>query len=427
MVIVGAGLTGLWTAHSLTRTDPSLRIAVVEAAQVGYGASGRNGGWCSAIPPVDLRRVAEDHGIAAAVVFEAALRSSVAEVGERAREEGIDCGFHRGGYLHLARTPAQLDRLGGLLAAERSLGLAADDEMLDAASAAQRARVTGTLGARFTPHCAVLNPGRLVRGLAAACERAGVTIFERSPARRVEPGGVRTDGGRVDAPVVIRATEAYTSRLPGNRRTLAPIYSLMIATEPLTDDVWAEIGWSGREAINDARRLIIYAQRTDDGRIAFGGRGAPYHWGSRIADRFDHDVAVHHQLVSSLHELFPATAGAAITHRWGGPLGVPRDWHPSVGFDRGTGFGWAGGYVGDGVTASNLAGRTLAALVTGASDPLTALPWVGHRSRAWEPEPLRWLAIRGALVLTRSADDFEARTGRAAKWRSALLDRLTGG
>ena len=227
------------------------------------------------------------------------------------------------------------------------------------------------------------------------------------------PGTVGTAGGRIRAERVVLATEGYGAALPGRARTVAPVYSLMIATEPLPSRVWDEIGWDGRETLADGRHLIIYAQRTADDRIAFGGRGAPYHFASRIRDEFDRDRRVFADLRAVLTELFPAVASARITHEWGGPLGVPRDWYSSVGFDARTGVGWAGGYVGDGVSTTNLAGRTLADLLLGRESELTALPWVNHRSPAWEPEPLRWLGINAGLRLPTGADRHEERTGRA--------------
>ncbi|MCH7586130.1 MAG: FAD-dependent oxidoreductase, partial [Acidobacteria bacterium] len=195
-------------------------------------------------------------------------------------------------------------------------------------------------------------------------------------------------------------------------RTLAPLYSLMVATEPLGDDLWAEIGLAQRQTFADDRHLVVYGQRTADGRIAFGGRGAPYGFGSRIDPAIEQRSRVHDRIVATLIELLPMLSNVAITHRWGGVLGVPRDWFPSVGFDRPSGIGWAGGYVGEGVAASNLAGRTLAELITDTDSPRVDLPWVGHRSRNWEPEPLRWLAINGALRVMGMADRTEARWGR---------------
>jgi glycine/D-amino acid oxidase-like deaminating enzyme len=230
----------------------------------------------------------------------------------------------------------------------------------------------------------------------------------------------------VRADIVVRATEGYTPELAGVTRRLIPIYSFIIATDPLPPSFWADVGWRNRETISDGRHLIIYAQRTADDRIAFGGRGAPYHFGSRTSSGFDRDPAVFDELERVLHELFPGTRDVRITHRWGGPLGVPRDWYPSVGINRATGLAWAGGYVGDGVTATNLAGRTLADLILQRETPRTELAWVDHHSRDWEPEPLRWLGVNAGLRLSAAADRRESRAGRRAVRYERALAMLTG-
>jgi glycine/D-amino acid oxidase-like deaminating enzyme len=229
----------------------------------------------------------------------------------------------------------------------------------------------------------------------------------------------------VQAPTVVRATEGYTAQLPGSRRALAPVYSLMIATEPLPDEVWDRIGLRNRETFSDHRHLIIYGQRTADGRLAFGGRGAPYHYASRIRPEFDRAPGVFVALEHTLRELFPVLDGYAVTHRWGGALGIARDWHASVGLDRATGLGWAGGYVGDGVSTANLAGRTLADLITGQDTELTRLPWVGHHSRRWEPEPLRWLGANAGLHAMTWADHAENRRGTPSRL-AGLVEMMMG-
>jgi glycine/D-amino acid oxidase-like deaminating enzyme len=223
----------------------------------------------------------------------------------------------------------------------------------------------------------------------------------------------------------VRATEGYTRDLVGHRRTLVPLYSLMVATEPLSADVWDDIGLRGRETFADDRRMVIYGQRTTDDRIAFGGRGAPYRYGSGIDAATEASSGVHERIVATLRDLLPALGDAHITHRWGGVLGVPRDWRPSVGLDRSSGVAWAGGYVGEGVAATNLAGRTLADLIVGNDSELVSLPWVGHRSPRWEPEPLRWTAINGALRVAALVDDDEQRTQRTSRLAS-VLDRIVG-
>jgi glycine/D-amino acid oxidase-like deaminating enzyme len=424
--IVGAGYTGLWAALYLSTLDPGRRVVVLERETAGFGASGRNGGWCSALFPVPLDRLAARWGADPAVALYRELQRTVDDVGRAAAAEGIDCHYAKGGTVTLARSPAQLLRAEEEVAEARRWGFGPEDvRLLDAAEAADRVGATGVLGAGYTPHCAALHPARLVRGLAEAVERRGAVVYERTPARRIGAGGVETPYGRVRAPHVLRATEGYTAGLPGQRRDVAPVYSLMLATEPLPAEVWDEVGLRRRETFSDHRHLIVYGQRTADDRLAFGGRGAPYHLGSRVRPRYDREPAVFADLRAALVELFPAVRAAAVTHTWGGPLGVTRDWTPSVGLDRASGLGWAGGYVGDGVAAAHLAGRTLADLVLGRDTDRVRLPWVGHRSPRWEPEPLRWLGVNAGLQVMRAADAREARTGRPSR-PAAAVNRLIG-
>ena len=427
VVIVGAGYTGLWTAYYLAKADPSLRVVVLEAETAGFGASGRNGGWASALFPTSLSKVAASSSREAAVSLSEAMFDTVDEVGRVAEAEGIDCHFRKGGTVALIRTPVQLERAKAEIEDHRSWGFGPEHfSLLSAEEAHARLGATDVLGATYSPHCASIHPARLVRGLALAVERHGVTIHEGTRVTAIEPGVVRTEHGEVRAPRIVRATEAWTSQLPGYEREIAPVYSLVLATEPLPHEVWKEIGLREGETFNDHRHLIIYGQRTSDDRFVFGGRGAPYHLGSRIKPEFDREPAVFDELWRVLRELFPAVGAYAVTHTWGGPLGIPRDWYPSVGLDPGTGIGWGGGYVGDGVASSNLAGRTLADLVRGESTERTALPWVNRRSPKWEPEPLRWLGVNLGLRVMGSADGVEERTGRSAR-RAEILAPLVGG
>ena len=426
VAIVGAGFTGLWTAYALLRQQPGLRVVVLEREVAGFGASGRNGGWCSDLFPVAWERLERECGRAAATAMHRAMADGISDVAATLEREDIDADMLRGGQVSVARTPLQEAEL----RAEVARSQERDDAdlaltWLDPSAVADRVRVSDCRGATYTPNCARIHPGKLVRGLARAVERAGGRIVEQTEVREVRPHRAITAAGTVRARFVVRATEAYTVTLRGERRALLPLYSLMIATEPLPESVWREVGWSGGETLNDGRHLLIYAQRTADGRVAFGGRGAPYHFGSRIAADFDRDATVFHALEDALHNLIPQTRGAAVTHRWGGPIGVARDWHPSVGVDRASGVAWAGGYVGDGVTAANVAGRTIADLILGNDTALVRLPWVQHHQRRWEPEPLRWLGVNLAVRAMRDADDLERRTGRRS-WRARAVTRLQG-
>jgi len=423
VVVVGAGLTGLWTAYYLSERDPSLSILVVEREIAGFGASGRNGGWCSALLPTSPEAIAADHGEPAARAMRAAMRATVTEVGEVAAREGIDCDFAPGGTVTLARSAPQLAR--ARAEAESAARWGDDVALLDADAARDVIRATGVRGAGYTPHCARLQPAKLVRGLARVVEARGIRIVEGTRAVEITPHRVMTDHFTVRARHVVRATEAWTGELPASRRAVVPVYSIMIATEPLPAAFWDAVGLARFETFADHRHLIIYGQRTADDRIAFGGRGAPYHWGSTIDPAFDRVPRVFSALRRTLVELFPAARDAAITHAWGGPLGIARDWHASVGLDAATGLAWAGGYVGDGLSTTNLAGRTLADLITGTGSELTGLPWVGHRSPRWEPEPLRWLGINAGLRLAVAADAEERLTRRESLLARALAP-LTG-
>lgn len=424
VAIVGAGYTGLWTAYHLLSLDPSLRVVVLEREIAGWGASGRNGGWCSALFAASWSRVAREHGRDAAVRLRRAMERTVDDVGAWCDRHDVDAHYAKGGTLTVARGRAQVARVRASVEEDRAFG--GDDTVwLDAAESGARIAVAGADGAAYTPHCAAVQPARLVRGLARTVESLGGRICEQTPVVSIEPGQVRTARGDVRADVVIRATEGYTRSLRGMQRAVVPLWSLLVVTEPLPPEVWVRLGWRDRETLTDGRHVIIYAQRTADDRIALGGRGAPYRFGSGTDGTRGHERTFR-RLEQELRRLFPAASDARITHQWGGVLGVPRDWMPSVGFDVQSRMGWGGGYVGDGVGCSALAGRTLADLVLGRDTEETALPWVGHRSPSWEPEPARWAGIRGMSTVLEVGDRTEAVTGRRSR-TVALLDRIIGG
>ena len=426
VAIVGAGYTGLWTAYYLALADPSLRIAIVEAETAGFGASGRNGGWCSGLYPVSLSTLAAEHGREQAVRQYRAMQQTVREVGRVITEDRFDADWAYGGTVIVARNQAQLARARAEVAEATSFGFGPDDlELLGADEAGRRLNASDVLGGTYTPHCAVLQPTKLVRSLAARVIELGVPIYERTPATAIEPGRVRTPYGDLRAEVIVRATEGFTPSLQGQRRRLAPVYSLMVATEPLPSTAWDQLGLAERETFSDHRHLIIYGQRTADDRLVFGGRGAPYHLGSRIRPSYDEVPAVFDALRRTLAGLLPVAADASITHSWGGPLGIARDWHPSVGLDRTTGLAWAGGYVGDGVSTTNLAGRTLTDLILRRDSELTTLPWVNHQSPQWETEPLRWLGANAGLRAMAWADHAEQRGGRPSAL-AGLVNRMMG-
>ncbi|WP_102159440.1 NAD(P)/FAD-dependent oxidoreductase [Zhihengliuella halotolerans] len=425
VAIVGAGFTGLWTAYYLKRERPDLRVVVIEQRHVGYGASGRNGGWLTNSITGGREQYAKSHGREQAEEFQLAMNRTVDEVIRVALSEGIDADIRKGGEVEVAYTPAQEARLRAQVAAEREWKHT-DVELLAGARATERINVAGTRVASWHPHCARIQPAKLVAGLAEAAERLGVEIYEQTRVEAIRPHLVETTHGTVAAEFIVRATEGFTSQLAGMRRAWLPMNSSMIATEPLDAAVWEEIGWRNGEVLGDYAHVYMYAQRTADDRITIGGRGVPYKYGSRTdLDGVTPDVTVR-TLEAIMNRFFPGTRGARIDHAWSGVLGVPRDWSATVGLDPATGVGWGGGYVGTGVTATNLSGRTLTDLILGRDTELTRLPWVNRKVRPWEPEPLRWLATKGLYA----AYGFADRTELAGRTKTSpvahLADVITG-
>jgi glycine/D-amino acid oxidase-like deaminating enzyme len=424
VAVVGAGFTGLWTAYELQRREPGLRIALLESQFAGYGASGRNGSWCvpelNASPDLITSRFGKERALA----VHRALIATPAEVERSLQEEGIDASFSRSGVLTVARGAYQLPLLEEQMRAYRDAGISDEYSWLDRRAARERLDVAGVEAGLFTPNGATLHPGKAVRGLAEAVERRGAAIYERTQVLRVRKGSpvrIETDRGQVRARVTVLALEGYLSQLAGYHRRVLPLYSLVSITEPLGERELASVNWSERMCVGSMRLSVDYFARTEDGRILVGGRGAPYNYGSRILSSSEHHAPTHAKLQRMFREWFPAFSGVRFTHSWGGVLGMPRDWIPQFGFEPSTGVAFAYGYTGHGVATTNLAGRTLADLITGRESELTALPLVGHHSPDWEPEPLRWIGVRYVQSALARLDAKGERSGRPlSRWAPAL-------
>ena len=428
VAIVGGGLLGIWTAYYLAKRDPSLKIAVLEREIVGFGAAGRNGGWAGAGIAGSSKVFAKRGGPRAVQAGAQLVRDAVDEIGRVVAAEGIECDYVKGGTLTIAMTDPQLTRLRSEFSSSAAAALrGSEDRRLDADGVAEHLTVAGALGGAFTPHCARIQPARLVRGLADRAEHLGVTIYERTAATDVREGAVVTEHGNVRAQHVLLAVEAWLPQLPRHGSEFLPLSSMMIATEPLEEAVWDELGWAHGLTVRDKRHHFFYAQRTADDRIAIGGRGAPYRLGSPFREFDGLQDQVFGRLTETLHQHFPATRDAAVTHTWGGLLGVPRDWSMSVRYDPATRLGAAGGFSGHGVVAANIAGKTLADLVVGDRTEHTRMPWVGHRSPRWEPEPLRFLASNAIVRILMGADAYEDRTGCTAQRTSLVKPFLPPG
>ena len=395
VAILGGGYSGLWTAYYLLLHEPLLRVAVVDKEIAGFGASGRNGGWCSPNFPVTAGALEKRFGAEAARNLLLSMRAAVDEVGRVCNEEKIDARFHKGGVLTLARGRHQLPGIRSSYAAYGRLGLGDRYQMLSATEATERIRVSDVHGGLFTPDGASLHPARLVRGLARAVEARGGTIYEQTPVTGFKAGSLITPGGELRAKrAIVLAGEAYLTRLPRLHRALLPVYSLISLTEPLSASQWSQIGWQNGESVASTRNTVVYLTKTPDGRILFGSRGAPYAFGSKIRDQQDTHEATVKMIQRSLVEWFPPLAGIGFTHAWGGPVGMPRDWMPAVRFDASSRIGSIMGYTGQGVSTSNLFGRLLAGLITNRPTGLETLPPAQRRSPNWEIEPLRWLVVR---------------------------------
>lgn len=418
--IVGGGLTGMWTAFWLSEVAPALSVVVLEAEQVAFGASGRSTGWLSGkLVGNRATLAAGPQGPAGVVRLQRSCTAAVADVLRIAAALGIDCAAVHAGYLDCARTPAQLARLEHSVRTQHQIGLGAEDRrLLSAVETSSRVRIRGLRGAVFSPHCARIDPAALTRGLADAVTARGVRIHEHSRVRSVGLRTVRTDAALVRAKTVVQATEAYSSSFPGRRRSIMPVLAPMAVTAPVTDRTWAAIGWEGRECVSGAAHRYFYGVRTADDRIAMGGNGMTYRFGSRMDDELGSATAhMRRRLVALLAELFGAD-DLRIAHVWCGPVGVPRDFSPTVCYDAATGQAEASGYVGQGLTGSYLAGRTLADLISGRRSEFTGLPWVGRRRPSWEPEPLRWLGAAAVQALYARADRSEQTSGipRTSRW-----------
>jgi len=427
VAIIGAGFSGLWTAYYLKKLMPNSKIVIIDANEVGFGASGRNGGWCSGFMPNSIDELAELHGREAAIEMYRQSFATLDEIESVLVNENIDCDFHRGGTICGATNSVQASRVTSEITKFHDFGFTEDDiRQLSQTEVEHRINISNLQLASYTPHCAVIHPAKLVDGLARVVEKLGVKIYENSPVTQYQSGFIKTDHVTCRAQLIIRATEGFTSSIKTHRRILAPLYSYMIATSPLTESQLQTLGWKNRETYHDARNMIIYCQLTADKRIAFGGRGAPYHFASRVKPSYNTHPLIHEKICNSMRKIFEKIGDLEITHKWGGPLGVPRNWNPSVNFDARSGLGSLGGYVGDGVAASNLAARTMAHLIAEDNHELTQLCWANNQSRKWEVEPLRYFGINGLLKISESIDAYESKTNSPDRIRTKILDTFLG-
>ena len=409
VVIVGGGYSGMWTAHHLLNSSPDLSIAILEAHQVGSGASGRNGGWASALYPIEDGALAKHASAQSISNLHTELEKSIDEIGQFAAQSQENIAFLKSGSLTVARSNAQFERI--------KKGLLPRESILDRDQTLKLINMSQTVGSSFNPDCATINPTQLVVALAKSLAQRGVHIFENTFAEITSDGVIKVAGKIIESKFVVRAIEAYHEK---NREQI-PIYSLMIATEPLPDEFWNKYGLDNRPTFHENRHLVTYAQRTADNRIAMGGRGAPYKWGSARSNKSERHAKIHKQLRETAIQWFPELKNYSFTHAWGGAVTVKRDWAPYLQWDGR--FGTFGGYVGDGVTLSYLAANSMADLILGKNTVRATLPYVGWKSAKWEPEPFRWLGVNLGIKLSELAD-IEEKLTRRPSLLGKLIEKL---
>jgi glycine/D-amino acid oxidase-like deaminating enzyme len=425
VAIIGAGYTGLWSAYYLKKIDPALNIVIVESQIAGFGASGRNGGWCSAYLDGISHWLDDPASRDAAIRLQRLLFDTVKEVSNVTREESINCHFEQSGALEIAVNAMQEKRLREDFEHRRKLGFGDEDyRWLDAREIGNKLAMNGAQAAIHMTHNAAVHPALLARGLAATLESMGVTIYEQSTVTGIGPNKLTTGTGSVKAGAIIIATEGYSNDTTKHENQLIPLHSMMVATEPLSESQLDELKLQQRYCFSSVHHLVTYGQLTADKRIVFGCRGS-YNFGSRIS-QFSATDSGFNTVRETLLQLFPSLNGISFTHAWGGAMGVARNLYPSVNFNRTDGLGWAGAYFGNGVGAANLAGRTMADLVTGRDTDRTHTPWVNPpgAGKHWEPEPLRWLAIKSAKSLMQVADKCEENNSRFTPVIWKALDKI---
>jgi glycine/D-amino acid oxidase-like deaminating enzyme len=412
VAIIGAGFSGLWSAYHLKQLQPELKIAIFEKEYVGFGASGRNGGWASAEYPTSSKRLIKEHGIESYKELRDAITKSIDEIGQIAKQNNWQIDYAKGGSLVFARNKAQLSRI--------SIELDNEHTFLNKSQTQELINIPSALGAVYTPHCAALNPFELARSLGSYLEGIGVEIYEKSAVTKILDKKLEVNGYEITCPISIRATEAFTPRSwMGNRQI--PIYSLMVATEPLPSDLINQIRNNQRATFQEACHLITYAQITGDKRLAIGGRGVRYKLFSRLSERSEIDNRMHSALERRAKSWFPQISQAKFEYRWGGAVALTRRWQAYLNFDRASGRAEIGGYVGDGVTLSYLVAKTLAAQVNGLKTQ--PLPFIDQKIGRWEPEPIRYLAVNAGFKATVAAD-FEEKVTKRPSILASIIDPL---
>jgi glycine/D-amino acid oxidase-like deaminating enzyme len=420
LVVVGGGLTGLWTA--LLAAEDGKRVVLLEGEQLAFGASGRNGGFCAA---------SLTHGIANGLArwpdelatLERLGRENLAGIRETVGRHGIDCGWEETGVIDVATAPHHVPWLAEEAELLRRYGW--DAQLLD--GDAMRAQVDSPtyLGGLWSSDaCAFVDPARLCWGLARAAEAAGAVIHERTPVAGLarDGAGVRaeTPGGRVLARHALLATSAFPPLVRAIRRYVVPVYDYVLVTEPLSESQRDAVGWRARQGLSDVTNQFHYYRQTADHRILWGGYDAVYDFGGRVEPARDQRPATFALLAEHFFATFPQLEGLRFTHRWGGAIDTCSRFSALWGKALGERAAYVVGFTGLGVGASRFGARVGLELLDGLDTERTRLEMVRRRPLPFPPEPARWAVIELTRRALARADE---REGRRGPWLRTL-DRL---
>ncbi|MGW7690605.1 NAD(P)/FAD-dependent oxidoreductase [Streptomyces asiaticus] len=420
LLVVGGGYSGLWTALIAKERDPDREVVLVEGQEIGWAASGRNGGFCAA---------SLTHGLGNGAARWPDELAELERLGHRnldaiesaVERYGIDCDFERTGEIDVATEPYQVAELreAGELAAELGVG---EQEFLDRdAVRAQIDSPTFLAGLWDRRGVAMLHPARLAWGLARACAELGVRIYEHTPAERLASAGagmaVRTPYGRVRARQVALATNAFPALVRRVRPYITPVYDHALMTEPLTEEQLAAIGWRGRQGLSDTANHFHYFRLTADQRILWGGYDIIYRYGGRVRAEYDHHPATYRTLAEHFFRCFPQLEGVRFSHAWGGAIDTCSRFSAFFGSAHGGRVAYALGYTGLGVGATRFGAEVMLDLLAGERTERTRLEMVRSKPLPFPPEPVRWAGIG---ITQWSMTRADANGGRRNLWLKAM-------
>jgi len=398
VAIVGGGFTGLSSAYHIKKVEPNLRVALLENQIIGFGASGRNGGFNMTLFGLTLSITALRFGKQKAGEAHHYMERAVDYLRELITELNIDCDYEHPGFLRVATSEKYKKRILHEIKLAHELGLEGI-EWLEKDQAREQVRSSMYLGAWWEPRCGILNPAKLAWGWADVIRPMGVEVYENSPVVQIsrQSGKVRLDtpNGSVCADKVVMATNAWSHFFKELKRKQVPVWTHIVMTEPLKEAHFQEIGWQNRQGIEDARNLVHYYRLTVDNRIVMGGRDVSLSYGSDMDN--DLNPVTFGELKDDVRELFPALRDIKFTHEWGGPVSVPLDMAPAIGYAGDKNVVYSLGTVGHGVSMTQLNGRTVADLILERRTDLTDVFFVNRRTIPWPPEPLRNLTTRAIL------------------------------